>query len=187
MTIQIPIKSSHLKIPHPLVKSTIDRNLKANANSKSPKFTLTFSNHPPDFGKLDNHCGNKANKVNGKANAMENPNIPIIGFTLRTPIEGPTSVAACTNNDPIIGPVQEKETNAKVNAMKNIPATPPLSESWSVLFAHEAGSVISNNPKNDSAKITKMMKKRILKNALVLMTFKASAPNIKVTDKPRAR
>ncbi|MCY1537437.1 hypothetical protein D9M68_729320 [compost metagenome] len=33
---------------------------------------------------------------------------------------------ACTNKVPIIGPVQEKETNAKEAAMKNIPPNPLL-------------------------------------------------------------
>ena len=127
--IQIPMNNSHLKIPQPRVKSTIDKNLKAKATSNKPKFTFTFSNQPPDLGKPFNHCGNNANKVNGKAKAIENPNMPMIGLTFRSPIEGPTSVAACTSNVPIIGPVQENETKASVNAMKKIPANPPLPES----------------------------------------------------------
>ena len=70
--IQIPMNNSHLKIPQPRVKSTIDKNLKAKATSNKPKFTFTFSNQPPDLGKPFNHCGNNANKVNGKAKAIEN-------------------------------------------------------------------------------------------------------------------
>ena len=39
----------------------------------------------------------------------------------------PPLEAACTNNVPTIGPVHEKETIAKANAMNKIPITPPLS------------------------------------------------------------
>lgn len=48
------------------------------------------------------------------------PNIPTIGAI--PPLE-----AASTSKVPIIGPVQEKETIARANAMNTIPNIPPLS------------------------------------------------------------
>ena len=59
-------------------KSALDKNLKAKANSKNPKETLTVFNQPPDFGIAFNQPGNMANNINGKAIAKENPNIPQI-------------------------------------------------------------------------------------------------------------
>ena len=94
--------------------------MKAKASSKNPKTTFTAFNQPPDFGKEFNQPGNAANKVNGKARAKEKPNIPTKGAI--PPLE-----AASTNNVPTIGPVQEKETIAKANAIKSIPIIPPLS------------------------------------------------------------
>jgi len=43
----------------------------------------------------------------------------------------------------MIGPVQEKDTSAKVKAMKKIPIKPPLSAIRSDLLDHELGKVIS--------------------------------------------
>ena len=45
----------------------MERNLKARANSKKPKNTLTVFNQPPDLGKEFNQPGKAANKVNGNA------------------------------------------------------------------------------------------------------------------------
>ena len=58
--------------------------------------------------------GNAAKSAKGKASAKENPNMPTSG-----PVTPPCT-AASTNNVPIIGPVQLKETTARVNAMKKI-------------------------------------------------------------------
>ena len=57
------------------------KNFKANANSMNPKTTFTLFNQPPDLGKLFNQDGNNASNPKGKANANENPNIPIIGLS----------------------------------------------------------------------------------------------------------
>ena len=101
-------------------KSALDKNLNAKANSKNPNTTFTVFNQPPDFGNEFNQPGNIAKSINGRAKANENPNIPTIGAI--PPLE-----AACTNNVPTIGPVHEKDTIAKANAMNKIPITPPLS------------------------------------------------------------
>ena len=101
--------------------------------------------------------------------------MPIIG-----PITPPFT-AASTNNVPIIGPVQENETNDKVNAIKKIPNNPPLSDIFSDLLIQEDGNVNSKKPKNDIANNTKSKKKNKLKITLVDKAFKASAPNSVVT------
>ena len=107
--------------------------MKANAISKNPKVTFTEFNHPPDCGKEFNHPGKAANKANGKAMANEKPSIPIIG-----PIYPPD--AASTSKVPTIGPVQEKETKAKVKAIKKIPIKPPFPSASTLLFVQEDGN-----------------------------------------------
>ena len=158
-----------------MVISTVDKNLNANANSINPKITFTVVSQPPDFGNDCNHCGNKANKVNGNANAIPKPNKPINND------EPPT-----TNSVPIIGPVQENETNANVNAIKKMPMYPPLLDKLSVLFAQDDGRVISNKPKNDSAKTTKTTKNNRLNQIFVDIALSASEPKVPVIIKPSA-
>ena len=156
----------------------MDKNLKANANSKNPRTTLTVFNQPPDLGKEFNQPGNIAKSINGKANANEKPNIPIIGAI-------PPLDAASTSNVPTIGPVHEKDTIARANAINKIPTIPPLSAWLSTLFAHELGNIISNAPKNEEAKTTNNTKKIILNHTLVDNAFNAPAPKIQVTKKPK--
>ena len=72
----IPKNTSRFKSPQCCTKSALDKNLKANANSKKANTFFIVSNQPPDFGKLCNHCGKIANNVNGRANAKPNPAIP---------------------------------------------------------------------------------------------------------------
>ena len=78
MRIQIPIKSSLLKIPQCPTKSEFDKNLKAKANSKNPKITLVVFNQPPDFGNEFSQLGKSANKAKGKAKATPKPLIPAV-------------------------------------------------------------------------------------------------------------
>ena len=131
--------------------------MKASANSTNPNTTFTEFNQPPDFGRLFNQLGKIANSTNGSANVIANPNIAIKGFINSPP-------AASMETDPTIGTVQLKETNTKVNAIKKIPAYPPLSPLASILFTKLEGSVSSNIPKNDNAKNTKIAKNIILGN-----------------------
>ena len=84
----------------------------------------------------------------------------------------------------MIGPVQEKETNDRVNAIKKIPSNPPLSLAESALLIIQLGNVISKAPKNEMAKMTNMIKKERLKNALLDNSFNASEPNVTVTKSP---
>src|SRR5690606_21570404 len=153
-------------------------NLKANANSKNPKTTLTVFNQPPDFGREFNQPGNAANKPNGNAKAIEKPNIPIIGAN-------PPLVAERTIILPTKGPVQENETIASAKAIKNIPVYPPLPALLSILFAHDCGSMISKAPKKDTANITRIKKKSKLKVTLVENSFMALAPKIATTPVPK--
>ena len=156
----------------------MDKNLKARASSRNPRKTFTVFNQPPDLGREFNQPGKAANNPKGRARAKENPNIPTNG-----PI--PPIVAASTRRVPTIGPVQEKETSAKVKAMKKIPINPPLSEAESALLIHEFGSVISKAPINEIAKTTNKIKNKTLNQTLVDSAFKASEPKIAVTRVPR--
>ena len=120
-----------------------------------------------------------ANSEKGSASAMAKPNMPTAGAKRLCP-------AASTSNVPMIGPVQEKETITSVNAMSNILRNPPVERALlSKAVDQLSGSVISNKPKNDSAKTTNSRKKKIFTIALVLSSFNADAPKIIVTSNPK--
>ena len=126
--------------------------------------------------------GKMAKRLNGIESAKANPNIPIAGPTA-VPI-----VAAWTRSVPIIGPVQEKETNTRVNDMKKILMIPVVASALlSNLLVHEAGKTSSNAPKKETAKMTNKRKKMMLKMAFVDRSFKALAPKMPVISKPMTR
>jgi hypothetical protein len=111
---------------------------------------------------------------------MANPSIPIVGARM-LPL-----VPSSTNKKPMMGPVHEKDTSAKVNAIKKMLRRPVVASALlSTALLHFEGKVISNAPKNDAANTTSMRQKRRLNTALVERAFKALAPNIKVMAKPR--
>ena len=95
-------------------------------------------NHPPDFGKEFSQFGNNANNAKGKANANPKPDIPAVSC-----VAPPSEVKEPANKEPKMGPVQEKETIASVNAIKNTPMIPPTEEALSILFPQELGNIIS--------------------------------------------
>ena len=97
----------------------------------------------------------------------------------------PPIVAASTNKVPTIGPVHEKDTRARANAMKKIPKIPPLSDAWSALFCHELGSIISKAPRKESANTTKSIKKMMLNQTFVDNALSAEGPKIVVTIVPK--
>ncbi|GAB3910437.1 hypothetical protein GCM10028826_18960 [Mucilaginibacter boryungensis] len=142
--------------------------------------TLKFTSHLPDLGKAFSAFGANAKIVKGRANASEKPNMPIAGAR-SLPL-----AAACTNNVPTIGPVQEKETRANVAAMKNRPAIPAWSPMRSTLLTHFEGKLMSNPPNREMAKASKIIKNRKLKIPFVERLFSASAPNNTVTARPRS-
>ena len=145
----------------------MDKNLKANANSKNANIFFTVSNQPPDLGKLCNHCGNIANKVKGNANATPNPAIPCVKAHA-PPCSEPT------NKVPKIGPVQEKDTIAKVMAIKKMPPILPSPLFESALLAIPLGKEISKNPKNEILKTINITKKLIFNHGLVEILLKIS-------------
>src|SRR5690242_1269919 len=113
------MKTSRVRICSSYTRSALEANFKARASSRKPSTTFTEFNQPPDFGKEFNQPGNAANNPNGSARANENPNIPQKGPEI------PPPAAASTNNVPMIGPVQLKDTSARVKAIKKIPIKPP--------------------------------------------------------------
>ena len=138
--------------------------------------------HEPDFGACFNHCGNSAKSVNGRARASANPNIPSAGAN-QLPL-----VVVSTSKRPIIGAVHENETSTSVNAIKKIESSPLVDEAFvSTAFAQRSGSLISNHPKNDSAKTTSNRKRKILKTALVDIALSVSEPKIAVTSSPNPK
>ena len=84
-----------------------------------------------------------------------------------------------------MGPVQEKDTKESVNAIKNMPTNPPLSEAESALLTHLLGRVISKAPKNEAAKNINIKKKKRLNQGFADMAFNPSGPIIRGTINPR--
>ena len=77
------------------------------------------------------------------------------------------------------------ETITSVNAISRILRNPPVLRALlSRAVDQESGSVISNNPKNDSANTTRIRKNTMLTTALVLRSFSADAPKAMVTNNP---
>ena len=139
MTTQIPINISLFRSPQCSTKSALDRNLNAKPNSRKPNIILNVFIHLPDLGKDFSILGKRANKVNGRANAIPNPNIPIDNW-----IAPPWDEMEPTNKDPRIGPVHEKETRTSVSDMKNTPIKPPIVLDFeSIEFIQEDGIVNS--------------------------------------------
>lgn len=115
--------------------------------------------------------GKMAKRLNGIDNAKAKPNMPMAGPTA-VPIE-----AACTSKVPIIGPVQEKETNTNVNDMKKILIMPVVESAFvSSLFVQEEGNTISNAPKKEMAKTTNNKKNMILKIAFCRQVVQRTCP-----------
>lgn len=164
-----PINNSYPNIPQCLVISAVLKNFNANANSIKPSTTLTLVIQDPDLGNEFNIAGNAANNPNGNARARENPNITTIG-------PRDEDLADSTIAVPMIGPVQENDTIAKVNAMKKIPTIPPLSAIESVLLDQLLGNVISKYPKNDNANMINTAKKKTLAIQLTDKSFSAVGP-----------
>ena len=165
--IQIPIKVSLFKIPQCITKSAFDKNLKANATSTNASIFFTTSNQLPDFGNDCNQCGKIANNAKGNASANPKPVKPAVNCHA-------PPLNELTNSEPKIGPVQENETITNVSAMKNIPPVLPNPLFESALLAILPGNVISKYPKNEIAKMMKMIKKVILSQGLVDILLKIS-------------
>ena len=86
----------------------------------------------------------------------------------------------------MIGPVQEKETNERVNAIKNILSKPVVASALlSTALLHLEGNVISNAPKKEAANTTSIKQNKMLKIAFVDNAFNALAPKISVIANPK--
>ena len=92
----------------------------------------------PDLGKAFKVLGNKANKPKGRPRATPKPSIPIDNC-----VAPPSDVIEPASKEPKIGPVQEKETIARVSAIKKIPITPLVTEASSDLSPQLEGKVRS--------------------------------------------
>ena len=121
--------------------------------------------------------GKKANMANGSAKANEKPSMPTMGS-----IHAP--VAAFTKIAPTNGPVQEKETRTKVKAIKNAPVYPPLSAFASDLLIIQLGKTISNIPKKEAAKMTKIRKNKTLGSQWVLSQLAKLTPSVTAITVP---
>ena len=152
--------------------------MKANAISRKPSTTFTSFIQLPDLGNFCMKPGKIANILNGIAKAKENPNIPMIGFK-NAPWE------AAIKMDPASGPVQEKETNTRVKAIKNTPMNPPLSDFASTVFTKFDGNTISNAPKNEIPNKINIVKKSIFGIQCVLKKFAKLAPAKKANSVPK--
>ena len=138
--------------------------------------------HEPDFGACFNHDGNIAKRVNGRARAMANPNIPTAGATMFP------DVAKSTSRKRMIGPVHENDTRARVNAIRNMEISPLVLDAFaSTLFAQLDGSDISNHPKKDSANTMSNRQNSMLKYAFVASELSEFAPNMAVMASPSPR
>ena len=170
ITAQMIIKTSLFKIPHSWIKSTLDKNLKARANSINPKTTFIEFVHDPDLGSLLITLGKKANKVKGIESAIPKPSIPYVKS-----IAPPSFEILPTSKVPKIGPVHEKETKTSVKAMKKVENKPVyILDLLSVLVVQELGKVKSKRPNNDNAKTINIMKNKKFKIGLVEIWFNIS-------------
>ena len=85
-----------------------------------------------------------------------------------------------------MGPVQEKDTNDKVNAIRKILSNPLVASALlSTALLHFEGNVNSKAPKKEAANTISIKQNRILNTALVDNAFKALAPNIAVIASPK--
>lgn len=140
---------------------------------------MTFI-QPPLLGALLSNEGNKANKLNGKANATAKPSMPIIGAII------PPVVATSTNKKPMIGPVHEKLTNESVKAIKKMLKKPVVASALlSTARVHLEGNVISKPPKKLAPKTTSIKKNKMLNTAFVERSLSALGPQMLVTMRPK--
>lgn len=88
----------------------------------------------------------------------------------------------------MIGAVQEKLTSTSVKAIRKIEMRPVVLEALlSTLLAQLSGSLISDQPKKLTAKITSRRKRKMLKIAFVERALSVDGPKIAVTPIPKAR
>ena len=88
---------------------------------------------------------------------------------------------------PMMGPVHEKLTSARVNAMMKMLSSPVVfSALRSALLLHDEGSCSSKNPMKLRPNTISSRAKKMLTTALVDSALAALAPKIRVTTAPSA-
>ena len=133
----IIIKTSLFKKFHSPIKSALDKNFRANANSKNPRVTFKVFIQPPDLGIFLINLGKNDKIEKGTPKANPKPSIPKVNSV------GPLEFNEPASRDPKIGPVHEKETIDNVKAIKKIPKIFLREEEDSDLLAQELGREIS--------------------------------------------
>ena len=118
-----------------------------------------------------------ANNVKGKAKPMPYPKKPKNGPTL-----APFDISEMS--PPKNGAVHEKETMAKVSAIKKMPLKLFILALLSDRVLHFEGNVSSNAPKKEKAKIKNMTKKTTLVTQCVENSYKMFLLFTKVSSKP---
>ena len=133
----------------------------------------------PLLGICLSQAGNMAKSVKGRARAKAKPNMPMVGARSEPLV--PTS----TSRKPMMGPVHEKLTRLRVNAMRKMLKRPVvLPDFLSTAFVQLLGNVISKPPRKLAPKTRSMRQKKMLKTAFVLSAFRALAPKMSVTSSP---
>ena len=94
-------------------------------------------------------------------------------------------VPTSTSRKPMMGPVHEKLTRLRVNAMRKMLSKPVVVlDLRSTAVVQLLGSVISKPPRKLAPKTRSIRKKKMLKRAFVLSAFRALAPKRSVTSRP---
>ena len=88
----------------------------------------------------------------------------------------------------MMGAVHEKDTRARVKAMRKMDISPVALEALvSTELAHPSGSFISNHPKKDRAKTTSNRKRKMLNMEFVESSLSLLGPKMRVMMMPNAR
>ena len=88
----------------------------------------------------------------------------------------------------MIGAVQEKLTNTRVNAIKKMLISPVVLEALlSTALPQLSGNLISNHPKKEKANTANKQKRMMLNTALVLSAFRVLGPAMAVTARPNTK
>src|ERR1700744_5830956 len=164
--IQMAKNVSRLSIPQCVTRSALERYLIQRASSMNPKTIFTVFIQPPERGRDCSQLGKRAKRAKGRPSANPNPAMATVSWTAP-----PFCPRAPTSSVPRMGPVQEKETMARVRAMKKIPPRLPMLDFESTELEMLLGSVISNRPKKERANTRNITAKATLSQTFVEIVF----------------
>ena len=103
------------------MRSALDKNLKARNNSKTPRATFKSFIQTPERGKRVITDGKTAKRVKGTARPSPKP---LKTIRISNPTDSELEARRLPRAVPSIGPVHEKETSTRVNAIKTIAIRP---------------------------------------------------------------